>query len=107
MTTASSTEAQFHNEMIYIYESAKRECGYNATRFLQMVTELGGLQAAKTLLRSNALSDGLVELWQRGRLDLTMEALILRSPWKSLFTSEELATAENRLRELGYTPAGN
>ncbi len=70
-----------------------------------MVTEQGGLQAAKTLLRTNALSDGLVELWRRGRLDLTMEALILRSPWKTLFTEEELAIAAERLRELGYTPS--
>ncbi len=107
MTTATSIEGKFHNEMIQIYEKAKQECGYNATRFFQMVTELGGVQAARSLLRSNALSDGLVELWERGRLDLTMEALVLRPPWKILFTSEELATAEKRLRDLGYAPAGS
>lgn len=97
-----SIEGRFHHEMIRIYERAKRECGYNATRFLQVVTELGGLQAAKSLLRANTLSDGLTELWRLGRLDLSMEALILRSPWNSLFTEEELATAANRLRDLGY-----
>jgi hypothetical protein len=102
---AGSTEAMFHNEMMPIYDRAKRECGYNATRFLQLVTENGGLNAAKTLLRSSALSDGLVELWKHKRLDLTMEALILRPPWRSLFTNEELATADTRLRDLGYSPA--
>jgi len=104
---AGSTEAMFHNEMMRIYDRAKRECGYNATRFLQMVTENGGLNAAKSLLRTNAVSDGLVELWKHKRLDLTMEALILRSPWRSLFTNEELATAETRLRDLGYSPAAD
>lgn len=29
-----STEAMFHKEMMRIYDRAKRECGYNATRFL-------------------------------------------------------------------------
>ena len=104
---AGSTEAMFHNEMMRIYDRAKRECGYNATRFLQMVTENGGLNAAKSLLRTNAVSDGLVELWKNKRLDLTMEALILRSPWRSLFTNEELATGETRLRDLGYTPTAD
>ncbi len=90
-----------------IYDRAKGECGYNATRFLQLVTENGGLNAAKTFLRLNALSDGLVELWKHKRLDLTMEALILHSPWRSLFTNEELATAETRLRDLGYSPTAD
>ena len=32
-----------------------------------------------------------------------MEALILRPPWRSLFTNEELATADTRLRDLDLT----
>ena len=107
MAAGSQTEAMFHNEMLRIYDQAKRECGYNATRFLQMVTENGGLNAAKSLLRATAVSDGLVELWKHKRLDLTMEALILRSPWRDLFTNEELATAETRLRDLEYSPAAD
>jgi len=102
--TAGGIEGRFHREMIAIYKSAKRECGYNPTRFLRMVTERDGLQAAKALLHSNALADGFMELWNRRRLDLTMEALVLRSPWKNLFTDEELATAEKRLRDTGYSP---
>jgi hypothetical protein len=102
----SDIEARFHREMVNVYEGAKRECGYNATRFLQMVTEMGGLKAAKALLRGDTVSDGLAELWQRGRLDISVEALVLRAPWRQLFTAEELATAEKRLRELGYAPSG-
>jgi hypothetical protein len=63
MSTVNNLEAQFHAEMIRIYERAKSECSYNATRFLQMVTQMGGLEAAKALLRTDILSDGLVELW--------------------------------------------
>ncbi len=36
-------ERRFHRAMIAIYEKAKREAEYNATRFLQMVSQLGGL----------------------------------------------------------------
>ncbi|MFX0195965.1 MAG: hypothetical protein ACFFCW_07570 [Candidatus Hodarchaeota archaeon] len=94
-------ENMFHHAMLSIYERAKHECGYNATRFLQMVNERGGLQAAKVLLQS-PLSEGFIALWERQRLDLTMEALIQSSTWKALFTKEELEIARKRLQEAGY-----
>ena len=42
-------EIEFHDAMLSIYRRAKTECGYNATRFLAMVSERGGLDAAQTL----------------------------------------------------------
>ena len=39
-------ERRFHRAMISIYETAKRELGYNATRFVQMISEQGGLVTA-------------------------------------------------------------
>lgn len=100
-------ERRFHQEMINIYRRAKTECDYNATRFLQMVTELGGLQAAKALLHAPGLSDGFTALWERGRLDLTMEALILQASWNGLFLAEELTVAKKRLQDLGYQFTAN
>ncbi len=93
---------QFHEEMLSIYRKANFECGYNATRFLQMVNKQGGLRAAKTLLNAGGYSEGLTALWERGRLDITMEALVLKKPWTELFTKEELSVARKRLNELGY-----
>jgi hypothetical protein len=43
-------ERRFHRAMISIYETAKRELGYNATRFLQMISEHGGLTTGDTIL---------------------------------------------------------
>ena len=37
-------ERRFNRAMVAIYETAKRELGYNATRFLQMLSEHGGLE---------------------------------------------------------------
>jgi len=97
-------EAAFHKEMLNIYEQANTECNYVATRFLQMVGRLGGIQAAKQLLANEGYSEGLTRLWEEGRLDLSMEALILRDPWRKLFSAEELGIAQQRLKELGYKP---
>lgn len=95
-------ESRFHEEMLEIYLRAKRECRYSAARFLQMVSEGGGLRAARSLLAASGVSDGFTALWQCGRLDLTVEALVLTAPWNSLFTAAELATARKRLTDLGY-----
>lgn len=46
----NSLEKQFNQDMINIYQTAKKELGYNATRFLQLISEVGGLQAAKKLI---------------------------------------------------------
>lgn len=96
-------EDRFHEEMLDVYHRAKTECKYNANRFLQMVSESGGFVAARTLLASPTVSEGFAALWQCGRLDLTVEALVLRAPWSALFTEQELTTARERLTELGYS----
>lgn len=89
--------------MVEIYHAAKREAGYNASRFLQMVGNTGGLPTAKLLLASDAPSDGYTELWKRARLDLTVEALVADNPrWQPLFSPAELKRARKRLADYGY-----
>ncbi|MDP2730699.1 MAG: hypothetical protein Q8O55_09465 [Dehalococcoidales bacterium] len=98
----SDMESAFYNAMLSIYVKAKEECHYNATYFLRMVTEMGGVAAAKRLLSSNVPQSGLFELWECGRLDISMEALVLNHKFRSLFCEEELKAAEQRLKDLGY-----
>ncbi len=98
----SPLEREFHRAMVGIYERAKSETGYVATRFLQMVSELGGLGAAKRLLQLTTPSDGWTALWERGRLDLTVECLVLKQGYRSLFTEEELNVARRWLSDYGY-----
>ena len=95
-------ELAFHEAMLAAYRDAKAECNYNATYFLQMVNELGGRAAAKQLLSKPGFSDGLTTLWERGRLDISMEALVLQEQWQSLFIEGEIRVARMRLEELGY-----
>ena len=91
-----SLEIQFHQEMLKIYDEAAT-LRYYPTRFLQMVQELGGRQAAKQLLTGDVLSSGFVRLFELGRTDLTVEYLVTQEPWCQLFTHDELVVAESRL----------
>ena len=98
----------FDEAMFDIYRRAKSEAKYNANVFLQMVSDRGGLDTAKYLINSSKVSDGYTALYERGRLDLTVEAMVIENPkWHDLFTSEELAKARLRLRDYQYTLKGS
>lgn len=93
----------FHIEMLQIYHQAKKHCNYNATRFYQMVNEKGGLATAKALLASQEIQSGLTTLWECGRLDLSMEALVIDPRFEQLFSEDELEGARKRLVAYGYS----
>ena len=96
-------EAAFDERMFEIYKRALLDLKYNASRFLQMLHEHRGLRTAQILLHSAKVSEGYSKLWELGRLDLTVEAVIHDDPrWHSLFTPNELATCQQRLSEHGY-----
>lgn len=101
----TEAERDFNEAMLDIYRRAKAEAGYNATRFLSMVVERGGLETARYLLHAATVSEGYAALWERKRLDLTVEAMILRPECEALFSDVERRIAVNRLREYGYSGA--
>lgn len=95
-------ERAFDAAMVAIYTTAKRDLGYNATRFLQMVTDEGGLGAARRLLHASSVSDGFTTLWEHARLDLSVEAHVLRPEFAGLFTNRERQIARRRLKDYGF-----
>ncbi len=97
------TKDDFTEAMLDIYRRAKAEAKYEARIFLGMVVESGGLETAQYLLHAPKVSDGYTALWQRGRLDLTVEAMILDPRWHGLFSDDERKIAVDRLRTYGYT----
>jgi hypothetical protein len=101
---ALNLEASFDEAMMRIYVRAKSEVGYNATRYLQMLHDLRGLETARMLVLADQPSEGYTALWERGRLDLTVEALVLQSEWQPLFGEEPelLERARRRLSDYGY-----
>ena len=96
-------EAKFHQAMVNSYHAAK-EHGYIATYFLQMISEHGGVGAAKRLISTPKHQSGLTELFLIERLDLSAEALILQELYRDLFTDCERRQSYFRLKEHGYDP---
>lgn len=91
-------ESKFNTDMLNIYKTAKKELGYNANRFLQLISEKGGVQAAKILISKDGGTYGFEVLWERKRLDLSVETHVLKPEYIELFTDEERNMCKERLK---------
>ncbi|MFF8650525.1 hypothetical protein ACF06D_20130 [Streptomyces griseoluteus] len=98
----SEAANRFHDDMRRGAERLKREIGYNPKRFAQMLGELGGVAAARQLLRGGNASDGFTTLWEARRLELSVEAFVLLPWYQHLFDEHHLDTARYRLSEHGF-----
>ncbi len=98
---SASLEGEFHRAMLNIYDTAA-ELDYRPILFLQMVHEHGGVETARRLLGAPEPQEGLTTLWKLGRLDTSMEALVVQERWMPLFNDDERQAARDRLRAYGY-----
>ncbi len=83
------------------YQMAGKEVGYWGNYYLRSVKQNGGLATAQRMLSKKLknLSEqkGFRSLIEAGRLDLSLENLVLQPQFRNLFTKEELAEAKRRL----------
>lgn len=111
--TASPLELKFHDAMLDIFSLAGEATrkvgsdgsvtrGYWASYFLRGVRNHGGLEYARRLLAVDGTTAGFQRLTDENRLDLTMEALVLRPEFAKLFSERERAVAASRLARAGY-----
>lgn len=91
---------QFNEAMVNLYKEAAK-IGYHATQFFHMVSEHGGVETAHLLLAKEP-TEGFTKLWEKKRLDLSVEALVLKPQFAPLFDEIERENARKRLEEYGY-----
>jgi hypothetical protein len=87
---------KFHDAMINLCTSAMKECNCLSIS-LSMIVALGGVQTAKKLLAGSVMQSGLFALSERGRVDLSVESLVLKEEYRELFEPQELSEAKKRL----------
>lgn len=70
---------------------------------IRPVADADAMTAARRCLAGRRLSDGFNALAEKGRLDLSLEALVVDKRFTGLFTDDEANEALMRLLEAGYT----
>lgn len=103
----SILEERFHDSMLDIFWLAGRATGYWANYFLRGVRNKGGVTEARDLLRKTGTSPGFERLKAERRLDLSMEAIVIKPEYASLFSAQDIETAQQRLDDVGYRPGNN
>ena len=102
----TKVERGFGEAMLAIYREAS-DIGYTPSIFLRMLNEKGALQTARQLINASQPSDGYTRLWELGRLDLSVEAVVHdNAEWHSLFTQDELDRCRKRLTDYDYFETG-
>lgn len=97
------SELEFHKEMLAVAHAVERELGtYPARNYQMLGAPGGGPEMAHRLLRGGDTSEGFELLWKAGRLELSLEALVLLPWYSSLFTNEERDVAQRRLIAHGF-----
>ncbi|HLU58227.1 MAG TPA: DUF262 domain-containing protein [Pseudonocardia sp.] len=99
-----SAEGAFDRAVQGVIERCRAELRYNPRYFVSMVAQYGALGAVRKLLAAPAVSGGFVFLWERQRLDLSVEALVLDGRFAHLFSADEQKVARTRLDDFGYDP---
>lgn len=101
-----ASNVAFTSALVELDRRTRRETTYRGHVLTQMLKRHRcGVTAAKELLRptrAGVLHQGLVDLWLAGRVDLSVEALVVQQRWRGHFTEAELAEAFRRLSACGF-----
>ena len=93
---------EFNNEVLQSVEDSKK-IGYVPTRFIQMLqqSDNNAYEVVQRLVTKEATS-GLEKLWEQGRLDLSVEAIIVQPRYQELFSDEIIKICKRKLKQFGY-----
>jgi hypothetical protein len=76
--------------------------GYKPHIFMDMRIEHGTIEAIKRLIHSEEVPSGFTTLWEKQRLDLSVENIIQEPEWTSLFTDGDRQLAKKRLKAYNF-----
>jgi hypothetical protein len=99
-----AVEGVLDHALVDLTERWRSEFNHNPRYFVSTIAQHGALDAVRRLLAAPAVNDGFVFLWERQRLDLSVESLVLEERFAHLFTDGEKEIARRRLDDFGYDP---
>lgn len=106
MTELSTEQLKksFHQDMINLYKQIIKSIKYKPTRLMDFINKYGGYEAAVKYISTESNVQDFAVLWEKERLDLSVEALIATEAYRSLFQEEIVAFCDRKLKEYSYAP---
>lgn len=94
----------FHQEMINLCKRRNQELKYKSTRLLDFINKYGGYEAAVKYITTESNVQDFAILWENERLDLSVEALITKPLYASLFLEDIITHCDQKLKAYSYAP---
>ena len=91
-----------NDQFVKAWAAAREKAAALGVR-MRPVNDADAVKTAQRCLDSHRESDGFWALADKGRLDLSLEALAVKKPFTKLFSDEEANTALTRLLDADYT----
>lgn len=95
-------ERTFTTELLGQLSAATEVTGVQEARLQEQAEKSGGVQAVKQLLSRNQTTRHFQRLKELGRLELSVEAMVIQGKYSSLFTDDEVNACLDVLLENGY-----
>lgn len=97
----ANLENSFTAALLEQLHMAAKICGVEETRLWKQAEALGGVKAVKQMLSRRQETRQFEPLKKLKRLDLSVEALVVKGKYASLFTDEEVNACLDALLEGG------
>ena len=93
---------QLRDRYIDTYNACKK-FKYTPRAFLDMVvSDEDIVEVTRRLIHKDGGTSGFATLYENGRMDLSVEKIILETKYRPLFSREDLIVAYERLKEYQY-----
>lgn len=103
-TNTEQLKKLFHQEIIDLYKQIIKSVKYKPTRLMDFINRYGGYEAAVKYISTESNVQDFAVLWEKERLDLSVEALITKEQYRPLFSEEILSFCDRKLKEYSYAP---
>ncbi|AHI72891.1 restriction endonuclease-like protein [Burkholderia pseudomallei] len=99
-----ATEERFTQFLLTKAVEAEEQAGIDYRKFERLLSSQGSKEAVGRLISRADYSSGFLKLLDAGRIDLTVEALVIESEWNTHFSSSLREHARKKLLKVGYAP---
>jgi hypothetical protein len=100
----NTLERNLYGRMEDVIQICQRELHWKPTAALEMIHKYGPVEAARRIVLTKEGTVGFARCWEEGRLELSVEAIILGEEFRPLFDEEILTKANNRLEQARSNP---
>ncbi|MHC1747647.1 MAG: hypothetical protein AB9856_04555 [Cellulosilyticaceae bacterium] len=102
--TQEQTKKDFHQDIINLYKRIRKEVKYTPPQLLEMINKYGGYEAVIKYIVTDSNIFLFSLLWENERLDLSLEALVIREKYLETFPEDIIKYCDKRLKEYNYAP---